>query len=609
MSVVLEVSNVKLPLDAGLPAHGELINKAAAAALGVSRAAISAVRVLKRSVDARKKTDVHFVATLAVEFADAAEEERALLRADARGGAGEVRGTHVKRHAPYKGLSIPPLGTSSRAQEEPQPIVVGAGPAGLFCALYLARAGLRPVVVERGGDVDERADAIAAFNAGGSLDVCTNIQFGAGGAGTFSDGKLTTNIKSPFAACVLHWFAEAGAPSEILWQAKPHIGTDLLVNVVRTLCEYIEEAGGQVLFHTQMTDVAFKDGSVSKVELLETATGVCAWKPARRVVLACGHSARDTFELLFEKGLALEQKPFSVGVRIEHPQHAINQAQYGAAAKHPALGAADYKLAVHLPSGRSVYTFCMCPGGEVVCAASEPGGVVVNGMSRYARDGENANSALLVGVGPEDFGSDHPLAGVELQRHMERAAYETALAAGGVPYAAPAQTVGDFLAGRKGKASATVYPSYARGVAWCDLHTCLPPFVADALTEAFPLLDRKLHGFANSDAVMCGVETRSSSPVRIVRGNDMQARFTSANDDAQASVHTNDDAQASAHANKEAPSNDSAREGREPEDCSGLDAVESSGIYPCGEGAGYAGGIMSAACDGLRVAQALCQAF
>ena len=468
------------------------------------------------------------------------------------------------RYKPNTKIVIP----HGEKQLEHRPVVVGLGPAGLFAAYVLAKHGYRPLVLERGGDVDERLAAVDAFAAGGDLDPQTNIQFGEGGAGTFSDGKLTTNIKNPMARHVLRWFVDAGAPEEILWQAKPHIGTDLLVDVVRTMRRQIEDAGGEVRFHAQLAGVRFAGGAVTGVDVLDGRTGAAERMAARRVVLACGHSARDTFEAVHAAGVTMEQKPFSVGVRIEHSQEAVNRAQCGDAAAHPALGAADYKLSAHLPSGRGVYTFCMCPGGEVVCAASEEGGVVVNGMSRFARDGSNANAALLVGVGPEDFGSDHPLAGVELQRRMEQAAYRAAIAAGGAAYQAPAQTVGDFLAGRAGGASAKVRPTYARGVAWCDLRECLPGFAADAIAEALPLLDRRLRGFADEDAVMTGVETRSSSPVRIVRDDALQARVEGAPDDA-------------------------------PE----------SGLYPCGEGAGYAGGIMSAACDGLRVARVLADAF
>lgn len=523
---MLRVGNLSVPLSA---TEDEVVRQLLRR-LRIPREALLSWKIHKKSVDARDKDDVHFVLTVDVALA----EEAAVLRRLKPGVAARVQPSPAVR-LPRAAFSAPPL-------------VVGAGPAGLFAALTLARAGARPIFIERGKPVDRRAEDVERMAREGALDPESNVQFGEGGAGAFSDGKLTTGIKSPHQQAVLETFVRHGAPEEILVLAKPHIGTDLLRGVVASMREEILRLGGQVLFETRLMELILQGSRVMGAVVRQ---GGEAREIATDTVLLCiGHSARDTMQALFRQGVHMAQKPFAMGVRIEHPQAMIDRSQYGRFAGHPALRAAEYKLAVRTPDGRGCYTFCMCPGGEVIAAASQPGGVAVNGMSYHARAGENANAAVLVGVRPEDFGDDHPLAGFVLQRSVEQAAYRL----GGGGFRAPAQRLEDFLAGRASKGFGEVRPSYRPGVTPANLWECLPRFLAEDLKLGIVQMDRQLRGFALPDAVLTGVETRSSSPVRLSRDALRMGNLT--------------------------------------------------GLYPVGEGAGYAGGIVSAAVDGIESALA-----
>ncbi len=534
---MIEVSNLRIPLDRlDGTEEGELAvcRHAVARKLGIREGRIRNIELRRRSIDARKRSSILITFTVRLSVDG---DETALTR-NRRNNARLI-------DKPSYGLP-----TATRPYDGPRPVVVGAGCAGLFCALALASAGMRPLLVERGDDAERRTDAVRRFEQTGELDTQSNIQFGIGGAGTFSDGKLSTGTKSPAHRLILEVLVNAGAQRRILWDAKPHVGSDVLPSVVTQLVQRIEELGGEVRFRTRLTGIGLHDGRVRNVTLTTTAGDEHV--DASDVVLACGHSARDVFALLRDAGVALERKTFAMGVRIEHVQREVDRALYGSSAGHPALGAAPYKLAEHLSGGRSAFSFCMCPGGFVVAAASEPEGVVTNGMSLSDRAGTNANAALLANVFPTDLAGDDVLAGVELQRRCEQMAYEM----GGGGFVAPAQLVGDFLQQGASSSPGRVEPTYPRGVTWANVGHALPSYITDTLRAALPRMARKLHGFDAADAVLTGVETRSSSPVRVTRGDDGQS-------------------------------------------------VNTLGLWPCGEGAGYAGGIMSAATDGLNTAEAL----
>lgn len=524
---MIRVSELKLPIGA----NQKTLEKKLAKALRVPVEEIQAYRIFKRSLDARKKENIHYAYVVDVEV----KNEKKLLEKN-----------KDKNISKTPDLSYQML--KGEQQPEKRPVVVGFGPAGMFAGLLLAEMGLRPIVLERGGDVDSRKAAVDIFWNTGKLDVENNVQFGEGGAGTFSDGKLTTRIKDPRCRKVLEELVDAGAPEEILYDAKPHIGTDLLRGVVKNIREKIKSLGGEVRFFAKVTGFDWQENQVQAV-LLEN--GECI--ETEDVILALGHSARDTFTLLHAEQIALEQKPFAMGVRIEHPQEMIDTVQYGEAAH--LLPAADYRLTYTTEKGRGVYTFCMCPGGYVVAAASEEGRLAVNGMSEHARDGKNANAALLVQVYPEDFGSAHPLAGMYFQRELE----EKAFAAGGGNYTAPVQRVGSFLQ-TESAAQHEVEGTYRPAVKECSMDDIFPAFMTEALREALPAMGRKLKGFDRTDALLTAVESRSSSPIRIVR------------------------------------------------DKNGM-SLSHKGIYPAGEGAGYAGGIVSAAVDGILAAEKIAEKY
>jgi hypothetical protein len=527
---MLRITELKLPLD-----HPETAIKTAVLnRLGISAEELIAFFIFRQGHDARKRAAISLVYTLDVET----KNEQAIL----------------SRLQDDPHISVTPDTTYQFVTQAPKnlterPIVIGTGPCGLFAGLILAQMGFRPIILERGKEVRERTKDTFGLWRKGVFNPESNVQFGEGGAGTFSDGKLYTQIKDPhhYGRKVLTEFVKAGAPAEILRVSKPHIGTFKLVTMVEQMRATIEALGGEIRFQSRVDGIDIVDGQVRGVVL---ADGEII--PSRHVVLAVGHSARDTFKMLYDRGVYIEAKAFSIGFRIEHPQSLIDAIRFGEEAGHPLLGAADYKVVHHCRNGRSVYSFCMCPGGTVVAATSEAGHVVTNGMSQYSRNERNANSAIVVGVTPDDYPGNHPLAGIDFQRQLEALAFKL----GGSSYQAPGQLVGDFLANRPSSAFGSVSPSYTPGVHLGDLRTALPTYAIDAIREALPAFDKRIKGFAMADAVLTGVETRTSSPIRINRNAEYQS-------------------------------------------------VNTQGLYPAGEGAGYAGGILSAAVDGIKVAEAL----
>ena len=538
---MLRLNEIKLPLD-----HSEEdLAQAAALKLQIDAAALESVNIFKRSYDARKKSNIQLIYQLDVTLDPIVE--KTLLASLPPGSA--VRPSPDTR---YQFVARAEAGFPQAQQQ--RPIIIGFGPCGLLAALLLAQMGLRPIVLERGQDVRQRSKDTWGLWRERKLKPESNVQFGEGGAGTFSDGKLYSQVKDKqhLGRKVLTEFVIAGAPPEILFESRPHIGTFKLVKMVATMRAEIIRLGGEIRFEQKVERIHRQpneqgENCVTGVTLASGET-----LASNHLVLAVGHSARDTFQMLFDAGVYIEAKPFSIGFRIEHPQSVIDRARFGEQAGHPLLGAAEYKLVHHCKNGRSVYSFCMCPGGTVVAATSEEGRVVTNGMSQYSRNERNANSAIVVGITPEQDYPQHPLAGIDLQRELESLAYEL----GGRNYNAPAQLLGDFLADRASTEMASVAPSYQPGVTPCNLAAALPPFAIAAIREAIPAFDNQIRGFAMSDAVLTGIETRTSSPICIRRGDDFQS-------------------------------------------------INTRGLYPAGEGAGYAGGILSAGIDGIKVAEAI----
>ena len=527
----IRVNNISLNIEE----HISKVKKKVAKKVRLKEGDLRDFKILKESIDARKKNNIKF--NYCVEFT--CDNEEKLIN--------KLNDKDLKLDNNQYDDNITP----GDKKLNHRPIVVGTGPSGLFAALMLAEKGYKPLVIERGGDVDERSKSVDKFWKTGELDTESNVQFGEGGAGTFSDGKLTTRIKDNRCDYVTRKFVEAGAPEEILYKGKPHIGTDILKDVTKNIRERIKSLGGEVCFNSRLEDIIHKDGKIKSVIVNKTEI------PCEALVLAIGHSSRDTYEMLYKRGIFMTAKPFAIGVRVEHPQEIIDVSQYGEYAGHPRLKAADYRLTHNSKDlGRGIYSFCMCPGGVVVAAASEENRLVTNGMSYYARDKENANSALVVAVRPDDFEGSSPLAGMEFQRHYEELAYKV----GGGNYMAPLQLIGDFMNDRVSTKLGNVNPSYKPGFEFRDLRETLPSYVISGLKEGIVNFERKIHGFSRADAILTGIETRTSAPVRIERNDKYES-------------------------------------------------ISVKGLYPAGEGAGHAGGIMSAAVDGIRIAESIIKEY